>query len=393
MYKIFKIINNCKFIYKNPKINDLVVLDTEGIEYLNNVLKNRNYFKLTTRFKNLKTIYFTPKVIFFSFLFFRGNIFLAYLSALINIINPRVVITYVDHSEKFHKLALLFKHRVKFLAIQNATKDYEINLSEHLKNKKTSFYQYKKNYFVPYLFTYGQFEINFFKKKKIKVINFKKIGSLKVSNFKRIKKKNLINGRRYDICLIADTAPNYDEFFQLKGLESGFVKTIKFTIRFCKENKKKIIIPMKRYLKKSKSEEISFFKKYLNESEFKFLLKNSVTKTLKDKYLSYLKIYESNVTVSCASSMLREALSLKKKIMVCNFTPTKIFDFPINKFFFLKNPSYQQFEKELKKTLLINDEKYFKILGKYKNYLIEDSNMTDANDEVNLFLDKFLKIS
>ena len=79
MYKIFKLINNCKFIYKNPKINDLVVLDIEGIEYLDNVLKNRNYFKLITRFKNLKTIYLTPKVIFFSFIFFRGNILLAYL--------------------------------------------------------------------------------------------------------------------------------------------------------------------------------------------------------------------------------------------------------------------------------------------------------------------------
>ena len=44
MYKIFKLINNCKFIYKNPKINDLVVLDIEGIEYLDNVLKNRNYY-------------------------------------------------------------------------------------------------------------------------------------------------------------------------------------------------------------------------------------------------------------------------------------------------------------------------------------------------------------
>ena len=39
MYKIFKLINNCKFIYKNPKINDLVVLDIEGIEYLDNILK------------------------------------------------------------------------------------------------------------------------------------------------------------------------------------------------------------------------------------------------------------------------------------------------------------------------------------------------------------------
>ena len=67
----------------------------------------------------------------------------------------------------------------------------------------------------------------------MKVINFKKI-IVKSIQFYRIK-KNLINDRRYDICLIADTAPNYDEFFQLKGLELGFVKTIKFTINFVKK--------------------------------------------------------------------------------------------------------------------------------------------------------------
>ena len=56
--------------------------------------------------------------------------------------------------------------------------------------------------------------------------------------------------------------------------------------------------------------------------------------------------------------------------MVCNFTPTKIYDFPINKFFLFKN-QLPKFEKKLKKTLLINDKKYFKMLGKYRNYLIE----------------------
>ena len=49
---------------------------------------------------------------------------------------------------------------------------------------------------------------------------------------------------------------------------------------------------MKRYKKNSKLEEIDFFKKYLNKGELDFLLKNSVTKNFKDKYTSYLKIYE-----------------------------------------------------------------------------------------------------
>lgn len=391
--KIFKILNDCKFYFKNPKANELVVLDDESIEYLENILKNRNYFILITRLTNLKKIYLTPKIIFFFFFYYRGNIFLAYLSALIKIINPLVIITYIDHSEKFHKLASLFRHKIKFIAIQNAIKDLEINFSEYLKNKKIKFYDYKKNYYVPYLFSYGQFEINFFKKKKIKVMNFKKIGSLKVSNFKRIKKLNLINNKRYDICLIADTAPNYDKLFRGQGIEAGMALIIKFTIRFCRENNKRIIIPMKRYLKKSKSEEINFFKKYLSKSEFNFLLKNSISKTSQDKYISYLKIYESNVTVSCATSMLREALSLNKKIMVCNASPFKIFDFPLKEFFFIKEPSYKEFKKKLNIILSLNEKKYFDMLGKKRNYMIVDSNKIDANDEVNKFLDNILKIN
>ena len=55
--KIFKILNDCKFYFKNPKANELVVLDNESIEYLENILKNRNYFILITRLTNLKKIY------------------------------------------------------------------------------------------------------------------------------------------------------------------------------------------------------------------------------------------------------------------------------------------------------------------------------------------------
>ena len=73
--KIFKILNDCKFYFKNPKANELVVLDNESIEYLENILKNRNYFILITRLTNLKKIYLTPKIIFFFFLLLQRQYF------------------------------------------------------------------------------------------------------------------------------------------------------------------------------------------------------------------------------------------------------------------------------------------------------------------------------
>ena len=180
IFKIFRILARCKLDFRSPKNRELLVLDNEGKEYLEYILRNRNYFTLVTRSTNLRKIYLTPKIIFFSFCYFRGNFFLAYLSALMKIVDPKIVITYIDSSEKFHKLAKLFCKSIKFLAIQTAIRDFEIKKSEYLKKKKMNFYSYEKNYFVPYLFCYGQFEIGYFKKKKIKVDTFKKIGSLRV---------------------------------------------------------------------------------------------------------------------------------------------------------------------------------------------------------------------
>ena len=168
IFKILRILSKCKFDLKEPGNFDLVVVDDESIEYLENILSHRRYFVLVSRAQNLKKIYLTPKIIFFSIFYFRGNLFSAYLSSLVRVLNPKIVITYIDTSEKFHKLAKLFCENIKFLAIQTAIRDLEIETSEYLKKKKINFYDYKKNYFVPNLFCYGQFEIDYFKKKKLK---------------------------------------------------------------------------------------------------------------------------------------------------------------------------------------------------------------------------------
>jgi surface carbohydrate biosynthesis protein len=388
-FKILSIFSKCKFDFKELKAFDLVVLDDTSIEYLENIINHRRYFTFVTRSENLKKIYLTPKIIFYIFFYFRGNLFTAYLCSLLKVINPNVVITYIDNSPRFHILAKLFKDNMKFIAIQNAAR-YDLDISEYLIKKKINVYDCK-NYFVPNFLCFGQYEIDQYKKKKIKAYNFKKIGSIKVSNFRRKEKKKLFKKKKYDICLISDAAFNFDNFFQLKGFEEGFAKIVKYTIKFCKKNNRKLIFPTKRFLKNDKLNEIYFFKKNLTNLEFNYLLKNSFKRNIKNRYTSYEKICESNVTLGCATSMLREALSLGRKIMVCNFTPTKIYDFPLKEFFFLKNPSYQDFEKKLKMILSFSEKKYFDALKENRNYMIQDSNKIDANDEVNAFIDNILK--
>ena len=62
--KILKFFFICKITFKNPRTNDLVILDDEGIEFLENILKGRDYFTLVTRSTNLRKIYLTPKIVF-----------------------------------------------------------------------------------------------------------------------------------------------------------------------------------------------------------------------------------------------------------------------------------------------------------------------------------------
>ena len=166
MNKFFKILVKCKFCFKNPKTYDLMVFDNTSVEYLKNLLYNRKYFILITRSENLKKIYITPEIIFFSFIYFRGNLFKAYINAIIRIINPKIILTYIDNSPLYHHFALLLKSKIKFIAIQNAAR-YEIKIQDYFEKKKIKSKKHKYNFYcIPYFCCFGQHEINSYKKKK-----------------------------------------------------------------------------------------------------------------------------------------------------------------------------------------------------------------------------------
>ena len=64
-----------------------------------------SYFVLQTRPKKLNILYLNYKVLLNIFKNYEGNIFSAYLTSIIESVNPKLVITTIDNSLKFFELS------------------------------------------------------------------------------------------------------------------------------------------------------------------------------------------------------------------------------------------------------------------------------------------------
>ena len=100
---------------------------------------------------------------------------------------------------------------------------------------------------------------------------------------------------------------------------------------------------------------------------------------------------QSKVVVSTMSTMLRDNLFLKGKILACNFTPTNIFNFPIKGICSIKNCSFKDFEKRLLYILSISKREYFSKLGKNYSYVVENGKNYSSINIVKKRLDLLLK--
>ncbi len=160
-----------------------------------------------------------------------------------------------------------------------------------------------------------------------------------------------------------------------------------YTIRFCIKNNLKFAFIAKGSNKTNKKKELNFFKKYLSKDEFKYLKKSILPANVK-KYISYKAIHESNVVTGVVSTMLQDKLALKGKVLVCNFTNHKTWDFPIKNFCFLKKPNYQSFEKRLSMILKLSNERYFNFLNNKKLIYLNKKNLT--HQLINKHLNKLI---
>ena len=392
---IFKLLLKAKFVFRNPQEHKLVIFDDESYMDMKNFIFNYNFFLLQTRAENINKVYLSFQIIKYFFKHYNGNIMTAYLSSLLEIVRPKVVLTFIDNSLKFFDIAKIFDKKINFVAIQNGAR-YDLKRHKHLYKAKKINSDLTKNYYIPNFLCFGQFEIDDYKENEIKVKNFSKVGSLRLANFFHHIEKNKISLKKslYDICLISNYMPagSNDEWV-VPSLEEGLAKTTKYTINFCMKHNMKMIFTWRRVNSpkspKAFDNELVFYKKHLNDIEFNYLISNSIEK---DKFSSYKAMFQSNIAVATYSTMLREKLGIGGKILSCNCTYSDIFDFPIEGICSIKNCNFKEFEKRLLDIHSISKENYFSRLSKDKNYVVEYNEKISTIEILRKKIDSFLTL-
>ena len=340
---IFFLLSKIKIKFKNPPQKQVIIFDKEGSENLKPILKKDKYYILKTRLEHIDYIYLTPNIVL-NFLrnFFNKSLKLNYLCSIIEIINPKIIITEIDTSVDFFKVSEIFsKKGVKTIAVQG-TQKYDDDIPE--------------NFYIENYFTIGDFEKSELKRYLINTKRTESIGSLRAVVAKNFLKSNKVSFEKiYDICLISEphTELNTDGFRRTSNPEELIAKVAEFTIKFCKENNKKLIFNGKAKANNFKKEtEKLFYQENLSHKNFEIKFSSE------GEYGTYKNIAQSDLIIALSSTCLRESFAFDRKILCCNFGNNEDAKFPgIGPHIFNDN-NYDDFEKRVFTLLSMNYEQY-----------------------------------
>jgi surface carbohydrate biosynthesis protein len=350
-YLIFLI--NCKILFSIKK-KDIVIYDCINSYELSKLFENENFFILSSRREQIKNLYLSKKIILFILKnFFKRKIKLNYMIALIEEINPKLVITGIDNSVEFSKLARFYYKKKIFVAVQAANRGDIFGNYSNL----------NKNFFLPFYFCFSEFDIKLFKKRKIKVNKYLITGSLK-NSFYKYKYKN-VRKKNYDICFVSKA------FWQPHSGEKTFlyyniIKSLKFLAKYAKDKNKKILIQSK--VKKNKPE-IRLYKNIFRGIKFTIGWNKQTSGS------SYKAIMKSSLVIGAPSTLLREAYFFNKKVLCCDSLGTiNPSVHPFHGINYLRNFNYELFEKRIDKLFSLNYKSYLKKLDNPKNFYMSSVN-------------------
>jgi len=359
-----KLLFKIKICFRIPK-KKIIIFDPDSLTQNKYLFKKveKNCFYLHVRNYDLEKIYISPKIIIFTIRhILAGNLnYSAYFAALVLEINAKLVITTIGISHKFYNLSkILHKKKIRCIAVQNSS-------IEHIRYKSK---QEIKKIFIPEYFCFSQYDKNLMKQHGANIKKFVIIGSYNYSNFY---KKNKINKKIYDICLVA----NWPYGSKKRYFEKVGEDFLKYLSKYVNKYNYKLVIAGKRsnVYKNKNSKNFNkdlFQKRYLNERSFYKRLIDAKFRYIKNnpaKHSSYKCVMSSEVAVGSGSTILREAMSAGKKVLQCNISGIKSECFPIKSLNYLEKFNYKKFEIRMNLLMKISYKKYFNNL-KIKPYKV-----------------------
>lgn len=375
--KIFTLINFFKrvnFVFSKIEKKKIIIFDDISGELSFFFSKEKNYFSLDTRLQRIDKIYINYSIVkFILFNLLKRKIKLNYLIALINIIDPKIIITFVDNSQDFHLLSKFFDKKRFFLAIQNANRADYFYLSQNQ----------KKKIFFQKLFCMGDFDVNLLKNYDI-IGNYEVVGSFRTSLFINKFNNNLDKNKKFDICLVGK---NLVKFFQpVQTYENKVIPEYLILLenlkRYIKENNNiSLVVCCKNYGFKLEAEK-SFYKDFFGPLNVTI---SSNGKDINDDnyFNSYKSILKSEVVIGLPSTILRESFFFDKKILCIDFSKKLLH--PFKDIALCNSKNFDDFSFKLNSLLEISSDNYFKKLNYSKNYVV---GKIDTLGQINSLLNK-----
>lgn len=362
-----------KVRFFSPSRYRFVIFEKVGADYLMPLLAGERTFVL--HFPP-ETIHITPSIVCNTFRYLlRGfNPITSYLRALITQIDPEIVLTFIDNSARFGNLAYSDYSARRYLAIQNGAR-YDL-----LENDA------RENFFFHSEFAcFGKNEEILHRQAHNTVIKFYFVGSLREAYYRRYQKEKkrsiLPQKKQYDICVVGEASPGWDEKYP--GMELGIGRIAQFAVRLAEEYDLKIVIAGKRDVNPSEVRvashsagvESQWYQHYISD-------KVEVTPRIKNEYSTYRLISDSSISIGCVSTALYEGASRGSRVLFCNFTGHSIWDFPgggINALSVnCEDEMYEKFRERVLMILEMEEDRYRDTVKKSIGLIIKSSYQPDA---------------
>lgn len=300
----------------------------------------------------------------------------SYFAALLRRMQPSIVITFIDNSDLFYRVAKLNHPHMRFLAIQNAARYDVVELTP----------QKAQRIYLPEFACFGEYEKDLYTSKGAKVGTFYPIGSLRESYFQRYwKNVNAIvgnNSYEYDLCVVAEASPGWDKMYP--GFEDAIGKVAAYAVRYAKEHGLRIVIAGKRDVSPGqvranihqRDAELAWYEKYIGTE-------TPITPRVRDQFTTYGLISKSRLSLALMSTAIREASSRGCKVLYCNFSKDVRWDFCVDGVWSLTKDSYEDFSERVTYLLAMSEQAYQAESAEMSKYVMnnDDDHPTNARLE------------
>ncbi len=358
-----RILDSIKFFFriKFKKLalkKKVIIFDCVNTSDLISILNYNEIFIMSSRIERINTVYLSWNIILFMFKnIFKRRVKLNYFIALIEETKPDLVITTVDNSVEFSLLSKYFFGKIKFLAIQFATRN-DVYKNEKGNNKKL---------FFSNLICFSQFDLDLLKANGITVKNHFFAGSFKNSFFQNSSHK-FEDKKRYDICYVTKQM-HPKGYSNYKEILANQIKNMEYLARYVLNKDIKLLIQSKR---EKNSLELNLYNQiFFKNNNVEISWRKSET----DYLNSYRIISSSKIVIGTPSTLLREAMTYNAKVLCCEYFPFDKGSHPFSDYNYLEKFSYEQFKEKIDQLFQISVEEYFKKIKYSKDYYMKNSNL------------------